>query len=634
MAVNDQDSEHSTEIPGSAKPGFPGKLSLDKIVLQSPAARAQYDGCRLFQAERALTLAQEDDLTVHCLRIAGIILTVIASIVASQAVPAVGADEPARAPAPATRASRIGPVLVWWNSDGTTLSVVESGPQRLATVDVHSGRVDAGRDLPLVGDAPARFLTISPDGAWSARIDPWQSRVIISSTRDGAGASRTITVSANPQALVATPDSKRLLIACDAAGLRDRELNIVDIDSGAVTRCPIRGSSNLRGMAVDPAGRFALVVHLVPKFHLPSTQIEQGWVFTNAVSHVSLDGSHRVVTLPLDLRTQAFANPEGITVTPDGARAYVAHAGADLVSVIDLPEFLKVVTGHAGATGPVEDLRLTRRYVRTRMTVGHNPRGIAVSPDGRTVAVANRLSDSISLIDATTNTVTRTISLAPPHEWHDRSLADRGEILFHSGRLSFSGQFSCASCHPDGHSDGLNWDLPADGFNNFHNTKSLLAIDGTAPYGWLGTSPTLKDRFAGTLRHLFQHEPLSDELDAIDSYLSQLKYPTLPRRKDETPEVMRGRELFHGIGGCTACHSGSKLTDRAVHDIGTGVPNSLAFDTPSLIHISETAPYLHDGRANTLEEIFVRHNSARLHGEAHRLSAQQLADLIAYLKSL
>jgi YVTN family beta-propeller protein len=282
---------------------------------------------------------------------------------------------------------------------------------------------------------------------------------------------------------------------------------------------------------------------------------------------------------------------------------------------------------------------VTRRYVRARIPVGSNPRGIAVSPDGRQVAVANRLDDSVSLIDAATNSVTATISLyrdgeRPPQG--EEAVRLEGEKLFHSGRLAFSGQFSCASCHPDGHADGLNWDLPADGFNNFHNTKSLLSIEGTAPYGWLGTSPTSRDRFTGTLRHLFQHEPSDSEAEALEAYLSRLRIPAAAAMPDEKTQaaIGRGKALFEGKAGCRDCHAGGKFTDRSLHDVGTGSDEAAEFDTPTLPGISTTAPYLHDGRAATLEEIFMKHNPAGLHGRASDLSPQELADLVAFLKSL
>ena len=55
-------------------------------------------------------------------------------------------------------------------------------------------------------------------------------------------------------------------------------------------------------------------------------------------------------------------------------------------------------------------------------------------------------------------------------------------MLFNSAKVTQFGQFTCASCHPNGGADGLNWDLPRDGIGNFKNTKSLLGIKDTAPY--------------------------------------------------------------------------------------------------------------------------------------------------------
>jgi YVTN family beta-propeller protein len=270
--------------------------------------------------------------------------------------------------------------------------------------------------------------------------------------------------------------------------------------------------------------------------------------------------------------------------------------------------------------------------------VGANPRGVAVSADGKYVAVANRLDDSISLIDTRTDSVSATISLLRAGEkpLSDRdSLIRQGERLFSSGAVSFGGQFSCASCHPDGLADGLNWDLPADGFNNFLNTKSLRGSALTAPYGWRGTSPTLRDRFTGTLRHLFQHEPTASETESLEAYLVTLAHPS---RDGELPAdvasgIARGRTLFGGAAGCSTCHTGEKFTDRRLHDVGTGASGE-TFDTPTLLGITTTPPYLHDGRAPTLEAVFGEFNAAGLHGQARDLTAGQLADLLLYLISL
>lgn len=558
------------------------------------------------------------------------------------------------------------PTQVWATGPAGKFTVFESGRGHLTEIDAPGGQI-VGRSPASVEAISGHIALPAPNGKWSAVVDSRLPVVrfvegnILQPDRKLEGTVRLpgpVAVAPNPQALAVTADSTTVLVACDSTGPAARHVCLIDVATGTVAHRPIRGSSNLRGIAVDPQGRFALAVHLVHKSHLPSTQIEQGWVFTNSVTYLSLAGPEIAVTLPLDLRTQGYANPEGVAISADGSKVYIAHAGADLVSVVDLPVLLKVVdetvrknrespAERAPLTGPppdssgyqADDLRLARRFVRARIPVGSNPRGIGVSADGRFVAVANRLDDSVSIIDAAADVVSETISLIPQSEpplRGEAALLRDGERLFHSGRLSFSGQFSCASCHPDGSADGLNWDLPADGFNNFFNTKSLLGAAGTAPYGWLGTSNTLRDRFSGTLRHLFQHEPTEHEAAAIEAYLSELQPPRAAARPNPAaePAIVRGKMLFEGKAGCRECHRGAKFTDGRRHDIGTGSGGAALLDTPALTGVSTTPPYLHDGRAATLEDIFAKHNQSGLHGQAADLAPAELADLVEYLKSL
>jgi YVTN family beta-propeller protein len=85
------------------------------------------------------------------------------------------------------------------------------------------------------------------------------------------------------------------------------------------------------------------------------------------------------------------SNPRGVAVTSDGRKVYIAGGGT--VSVIDTA---------------------TNTVVGSPITVGGNPQGVAVTPDGRKVYVARSVSDfgnSVSVIDATTNTVVTTIAV-------------------------------------------------------------------------------------------------------------------------------------------------------------------------------------------------------------------------------
>ena len=85
---------------------------------------------------------------------------------------------------------------------------------------------------------------------------------------------------------------------------------------------------------------------------------------------------------------------------------------------------------------------------------------------------------------------------------------------------------------------------------------------------------------------------------------------------------------------CDACHPAPTYTDRAVHDVGltSDTDHRLRFDTPSLRECYRTAPYLHDGRAKTLAEIFASTTPGTFTAGTGGLSEQELEDLLAFLR--
>ena len=96
-----------------------------------------------------------------------------------------------------------------------------------------------------------------------------------------------------------------------------------------------------------------------------------------------------------------------------------------------------------------------------------------------------------------------------------------------------------------------------------------------------------------------------------------------------------GRCCSRAKAECDGCHSGQTFEDGKPHDVGTGtITGEDRIDTPALRGVRLTAPYLHDGRATTVEEVFTKYNAKKQHGEADGLTAEELADLVAYLRSL
>ena len=264
-----------------------------------------------------------------------------------------------------------------------------------------------------------------------------------------------------------------------------------------------------------------------------------------------------------------------------------------------------------------------------------------MSPDGRTLYVAERLDDSIAVIDTTELRVVRRLDLGGRT---DSTAQRRGERAFHDAAVTFQGQFSCRSCHPDGHTDGLTWDFEIDGIgHNLLETRSLRGVRDTAPFKWNGKNPSLKaqcgPRFA---RVLTRSDPFSPQrLDDLVAYIESIPLP--PRR--EAPGTAaareRGRQIFfrsENSGGetlpaiqrCPTCHRPPLFTDRLPADVGTGGK----FDTPHLFAVGSSEPYLHDGRSRTLEEIWTVHGTKDTHGTTNDLNKAQLNDLVIYLRSL
>ncbi len=471
-----------------------------------------------------------------------------------------------------------------------------------------------------------------------------------------------IAVDREPIAAALTPNGKLLVVAnhlhsgrADANRVAAR-VSLIDTATGKLLKhlqLP-NGSGLLNDVAISPDGRYACVTHVLARFQLPTTQVERGWINSNAFTLIDLDTLSFLNTVLLDNAESGAANPWGCGWSPDGTTLFVTHAGTHEVSLIDFPGLLARL---ARLPENLED-RLTADYttasrvkadvpndlafltgLRERIKLnGKGPR--AAIARGTRLYVASFFSDTLEIVNLQRSP---TPILLEARLTADLPMSEnrRGEFFFNDASICFQGWQSCASCHSDdARVDGLNWDLLNDGIGNPKNTKSMLLAHRTPPAMSLGVRDTAETAVRAGLRSiLFTVQP-EEVPQAIDAYLKSLTPVPSPMVVSNrfAARIKAGEAIFNSPQtGCSSCHPHGLYTDLQHYDVGTQNETdkpSDAFDTPTLVEIWRTAPYLHDGSAATLREVLVDHNPSDRHGHTSHLTPNQLEALIAYLLSL
>jgi cytochrome c peroxidase len=231
----------------------------------------------------------------------------------------------------------------------------------------------------------------------------------------------------------------------------------------------------------------------------------------------------------------------------------------------------------------------------------------------------------------------------------ESELVARGRVLFRSADVAKSGE-SCQTCHTDGAVNAALGTIdhptrPGD-FIGPRDAPALWGVGRTAPYRWAGETDTLDAMVAGTIQdHFKSTADLPEQTAALVAYLRTLDAPLTTFDRGRMSEAaLRGEEVFVGKGGCIGCHGGPLFTDNNLHV--TGVPQlgegsndpgarqpPGAFNTPMLRDLRNTAPYMHNGAFDTLEEVVEFYdNESSL--PALKLTEQEKEDLVRYLESL
>ncbi|MED5373137.1 MAG: PKD domain-containing protein [Myxococcota bacterium] len=317
----------------------------------------------------------------------------------------------------------------------------------------------------------------------------------------------------------------------------------------------------------------------------------------------------------------------------DGNLLYVLHPGTQSVSVLD------VWSGNqAGSIQDIgrgaRDLWVAGERLYVYAWLDRELRVYDLSVSGQPPLVAQHAVLSQEPLDATVLAGKRLF-------WDSRDT-----------RITRSGYLACTHCHPDGREDGRTWDFTDRG-EGLRNTTSLEGRAGEAmgPMHWTGNFDEVQD-FENDMRLHFggtgllseedwaecsdalgePKEGRSEDLDALAAYVRSL---------DATPESPFGQpeggEALFEASGCASCHPAPLYTDSALdvrHDVGTLSEGSGmrrdgpidGLDTPTLLGAWDTAPYLHDGSAETVDAAIAVHNPG--------LDAETVAELAGFVRGL
>jgi YVTN family beta-propeller protein len=532
--------------------------------------------------------------------------------------------------------------------DGARLFVANSWDDTLSVIDTSSLSVVA--TWP-VGAEPSSVVE-DPAGSRLFIANRISNDVAVLDAQTGAEEKRLM-AGRGSSYLALSPDGTRLYathVYPNASPHRtapESEITVIDVARAVVMdRMPLHAIAGVFHLAFSRDGHLGVAAEFHPKNLVPLAHLEHGGAFEDTLTVFGADVG-KSVEVPLDELERYASQPFGVAIAPDKSRIYITSGGSEMVTVIDLTRLLRFIHTHPAPF--VQDLSASANYVVARIAVGHNPRGLTLTSDGRTLFVANRLDDTISVIDTRANRVASTIALAGPKIV---TAQRHGEQTFYTARQSFQGQIACANCHIDSTFDGLTWDLEPDGFGrDIVDNKMLEGVKDTAPYKWNGGNPNIPTECGPRTEKYFWRSENYDDLTLADLAFYVLTMQTRPNRwklqgNDLTPAQERGRALFvrqeDKFGNsipesnrCAFCHSGPKGTNQKLFDVGTRKPtdNGNLLKAAPLTEIALTAPYLHDGSARTLEEIWTVYNPEDKHGRTNDLTKDELNDLIEYLRT-
>lgn len=388
-----------------------------------------------------------------------------------------------------------------------------------------------------------------------------------------------------------------------------------------------------------------------------------------------------------DYRLRQFAPPELADIQHAQPRALLlAHKSETLWLASEANDSVVEMNLRAGA--PLEsvkrEVQVGSRYDDPRIFVSYGGGGIAGHCGAPSGLALNEEETMLYVFCRSTYDVA-TVLLTDPKNAPvlvARVAADplgeagsRGRRLFYGGKDSYSSDgLGCAGCHPEGRDDGVVWHDVVDLKEQWRNGPVFMAsqylaektnggrrgyprqtpmlvgrVNASGPYGWHAQSENMTLRLAeGFGRHRWSGSVedgkswmLGERANALVVFLRKGLVPPPRLERPLTEQEAQGKKVFESEATqCARCHvPASDLTDRVAYPFDKLPPpagfedeEDNKFKTPSLLFVSGSPPYYHDGHAATLDSVVMGNNDRM--GKTNHLSGADKAALVAYLKTL
>ena len=452
---------------------------------------------------------------------------------------------------------------------------------RLQVLSLESGRVEAaiptgsGACHPMFGPDKKHIYVCNQFDNSVVEVDPVMRKVV-----------RSVKVLREPKSAVFSKDGKYMFVtnflpsqradvdvvaACVSVIEMDGFTKVKDIQLA-------NGSNALRGMCITPDGKYIYVSHNLGRFTVPTSQLQQGWMNTSAFS------------------------------------------------VIDHPAMLAKFESYKDKSRLDYDLNFLYGLRERVPLQGNGPRNFIFSRDK--LIIPTYFADILNTVDINTLEVTAT----DMNPGRTETPENKGEKYFNDANHCYQGWQSCNGCHPgDARTDGMNWDLMNDGVGNSKNCKSMLYSHVTPPSMISGVRESAEYAVRAGFKFIQFFEPEEEMAKCVDAYMKSLRPVPSPYlvNGELSDKAKEGRKVFEKLK-CGECHSGPYYTDMKMHRIGEDIEFEKGWDTPTLIEVWRTAPYLFDGRAATMEEVFEVYK----HGIDKKVSKKDVEALTEYVNSL